>query len=173
MTTKTACGLLLGLCAISGFAGYTAVLSEEELVSKAGVTETAVILPILPVVPEFEVVQIPPSEEEHIEKIPLDKSAKPVILHRHSEKVRNAIKAIMPIAIGARVVAVERPPVMRHAHVSQVVPGSSSADESETPRPTTTFCRKIGNLKSPAARKEICFERDDILRKVVRTYEMK
>jgi hypothetical protein len=102
----------------------------------------------------------------------LDKSAKPVILHRHSERVRNAIKAIVPIARGARVVAVEYPPVQKTAPVTiQVSPGSAVADESETPRPTTTFCRKIGNPKSPSARKEICFERDDVLRKVVRTYE--
>lgn len=149
--------------AVTALYGVTMVTPSVE-----SVKFTEPLLPLSPLKPrEVEIVQIPPSEDI----APLDKPAKPVILHRHSEKVRNAIKAIVPIARGARVVAVEYPPVQSHSPVSQVVPGSANLDESETPRPTTTFCRKVGNPKLPATRKEICFERDDVLRKVVRTYE--
>lgn len=96
-----------------------------------------------------------------------------IILH---QAVKEQQKKKKKVSVWGRKAVVPMPIIMgMHVAASQEIPPEKGEqyDESETPRPTTTFCRKIGNPKSPAARKEICFERDDILRKVVRTYEKK
>jgi hypothetical protein len=144
-------------------------------------TETSVVALEAPKATGVTIPFLPPGEgttskrELQAENAAAREGTAMIILHTAAKQKQHTKKKKKPVVVIEKAPQISVPmPIMTGMNVAitQKEPEKfPDLNEEETPRPTTTFCRKIGNPKVSFPRKEICFERDDILRKIVRTYE--